>query len=60
MSAWLDAHFWVDCFHQNFLKVVVHLINIDQWSQTLRLYEIQVTGVYNCAILVAPCKEGRL
>ena len=31
--------------HQNFLKVVAHVIFIDQWNQTAHLYEIQVTVV---------------
>ena len=38
--------------HQDFLKVVVHMIIIDQWNQVARLYEIQVTVIYSRAILV--------
>ena len=41
------------CIHQHFLKVVVHVIVIDQWNQIVRLYEIQVTVIYNGAILLA-------
>ena len=46
--------------HQNFLEVVVPVIIIDQWNQTARLYEIQVTVIYSHAILCdvkVPCKE---
>ena len=32
---------------QNFLKIVVHVIIIDQWNQIARLYEIQITVIYN-------------
>ena len=31
--------------HQNFLKVVAHVIFIDQWNQITRLYEIQLTVI---------------
>ena len=39
--------------HQNFLKAVVHVIIIDQWNQTARLYVMQVTVIYSRASLVA-------
>ena len=38
--------------HQTFSKVVVHVIIIDQWNQTARLYENQVTIIYSRAILI--------
>ena len=38
--------------HQNVLNVVVYVIIIDQWNQTARLYEIQLTVIYSRAILV--------
>ena len=41
--------------HQNL--VVVHVIFIDQWNQTTPLYEIQVTVIYCCAILVTVTSE---
>ena len=44
--------------HQNFLKVVLHVIIIDQWNQTARLYEIQVMVIYSRAILAAVTSEG--
>ena len=43
--------------HQNFHKVVVHMIVIDQWNHIVRLYEIQVRVIYSCAILVAVMSE---
>ena len=43
--------------HLNFLQVVVHMIIIDQWNQTARLYEIEVTIIFNRAILVALTSE---
>ena len=43
--------------HQNFLKVVVHMIIIDQWSQTVHLYKIQVTIIYSCTTLVYVTSE---
>ena len=46
--------------HQNFLKVVVHVIIIDQRNQIARLYEIQVTLIYSRSILVAVTSEGRI
>ena len=45
--------------HQNFLKVVVHVIISDQLNQTARLYEIQ-TVIYDRAILVAVTSECRV
>ena len=49
---------------QNFLKVIVHVIIIDQLNQTACLYEIQVTVIYSQAILGAMAsechKEGNL
>ena len=40
------------------------MIIVDQWNQTMRLYEIQVMVIYSFAILVtdarALCKEGYL
>ena len=38
--------------HQNFLKVVVHVIVIDQWNKNARLYKIQVTITYSHAIRI--------
>ena len=46
--------------HLNFLQVIVHVIIIDQWNQTARLYEIQVTIIFNRAILVALTSECRI
>ena len=43
--------------NQNFLKVVVHVIITDQWSQTKCLYEIQITVIYSSAILVTVMSE---
>ena len=52
--------FLVDCLqssilyiHQNFLKVDVHVIIVDEWYQTARFYEIQALVIYSRAILVA-------
>ena len=42
---------------QNFLKVVVHVIIIDQCNQTARVYEIQVTVTDSRAILVGVTSE---
>ena len=36
---------------QNFLKIVVHVIIIDQCNQNRALDEIQVARIYRCAIL---------
>ena len=44
-------------------KIVVHVIIIDQWNQTARLYEIQVTVIYSCAChcdVRMSCKAGYL
>ena len=46
--------------HQNFLKVVVHVVIIDQWNKTAGLYEIQVTVIYSRAILVTLTSESNL
>ena len=46
--------------HQNFLKVVVHVVIIDQWNKTASLYEIQVTVIYSRAILVTLTSECSL
>ena len=43
--------------HQTILRVVVHLINIDQWSLSARLYEIHLTDIYSRAILVTLTSE---
>ena len=43
------------CIHQNF-----HVIIIDQWNQTARLYEIKVTFIYSRAILDTVTSECRL
>ena len=42
---------------QNFHKVVVQLIIIDQWNQTARMYEIQVKVIYSRVILVSVTSE---
>ena len=48
--------------HQNFLKVVVHVIIIDQWNQTALLYEIHdsrailVTVTSVCRVKEVICK----
>ena len=39
------------------IKVVVHVIINDQWNQTARLYEIQITVIYSRTILVAVTSE---
>ena len=39
------------------IKVVVHVIINDQWNQTARLYEIQMTVIYSHTILVAVTSE---
>ena len=53
------AEFLVDCLQSslsvhtsNFLKVVVHVIIIDQCKQTVHLYEIKVTVMYSRVTLV--------
>ena len=61
------GEFWVDFIvynrpkvhkvHQNFLKVVVPMIIIDQWNQTARLYELPVTVIYRRSILVGVTSE---
>ena len=38
--------------HQNFLKVVVHVIIIDQWNQTALFYEIQVMIIQSNLIIL--------
>ena len=38
--------------YQNFLKVVVHRIITDQWSQTTCKYKFQATVIYSHPILV--------
>ena len=51
-------------YTKKFLKVIVHVIIIDQLNQTACLYEIQVTVIYSQAILGAMAskchKEGNL
>ena len=42
---------------QNFIKVVVYVIIIDQWSSATRLYNIQLTVIYSHAILVTMTSE---
>ena len=51
-------HFWVIVYNrtvvykrQNCLKVVVHVIIIDQWNQTARSYEILVTAIFAALFL---------
>ena len=44
--------------HQIFRKFVVHVIIIDQWFQTARFYEIQVTIIYSRARLVNVTSES--
>ena len=39
--------------HQNFLIVVVHVIIIDQWNQTTRLYEIQVKVIFFAVLFLS-------
>ena len=39
--------------HQNFLKIVVRVIIIDQWNQLAHLYKIRLTVIYSRAFLVA-------
>ena len=51
MAPWFLAY--AILVHQNFLKVCVHVIIINKWNQTARLYEIQVTLIYSRASLVA-------
>ena len=51
--------------YQNFLKIDVHVIIIEQWNQTVRLYEIKGKIFYSRSNLVTvtvrvPCKEGYL
>ena len=46
--------------HQDFFKVVVHVIIIDHWNQTARLYEIQVTVINILSILVTVTSECRV
>ena len=51
--------------HQNFLKVIVHVIIIDQWNQAARMYEIHGNGYvfprYSCHCDVrVSCKEDYL
>ena len=46
--------------HQNFLKVVGHVIIIDQWNPTKRLYGIQVTVIYSRAVVVTVTSECRV
>ena len=68
---WSNVHFWVDCLQSShsiqmtkFLKVVVHVIIIDQWNSTTWLYKIQVTYLkprYSCCCdIIVQCKEGYL
>ena len=45
--------------HQNYLNVVVHVILIDKWNQTARLYEIQETVIYSRAVLFVLKSECR-
>ena len=45
--------------HQIFRKNVVHVIIIDQWNKTARLYKIHETFIYSRAIIVrVPRKKG--
>ena len=46
--------------HQNSLKVVIHVIIIDQLNQTVRLFEIRVTAIFYRGILVAVTSECRV
>ena len=45
--------------YQNFLKVIVHVMIIDQWNQTTCLYAVQGTVIYSHTILVAVMSECR-
>ena len=38
--------------YQNFLKIDVHVIIIEQWNQTVRLYEIQVM-IFTAALILS-------
>ena len=63
----MSSHVWVDWLlynrakvyiDQNFHKVVVRVINIDQWNQTALLYESQ--DIYSRASLVTVTSECRV
>ena len=46
--------------HKNFLTVVAHVIIIDLWNQSARLYEIQVIIIYIAALFLSLTPERRV